>query len=58
MLGQRSATMAALERWQRPFLTAYSDLDPGTGHFGHEPHGEQLAASLSCLVVMPAEDSG
>jgi haloalkane dehalogenase len=24
------ATMAALERWQRPFLTAYSDGDPAT----------------------------
>jgi haloalkane dehalogenase len=24
------ATMAALERWQRPFLTAYSDGDPPT----------------------------
>lgn len=23
-------TMAALERWQRPFLTAYSDGDPAT----------------------------
>ena len=24
------ATMAALEQWRRPFLTAYSDGDPAT----------------------------
>jgi haloalkane dehalogenase len=57
------ATMAVLERWQKPFVTAYSDGDPatrgweGAGHFVQEQRGEELGRIVAEFVAHTASSA-